>query len=164
MNHEGTKEHEGKKEKGWAVCGPLRGCCGATPCGAKQAVPSRSELLRAQTVLLRRLRRLAKLDLGDCGCGYCYGWGRTRRGLRAQTVLRRGQRRLRSAVVALCDYTIPPYLPPPPEPVFRRAGLKKPRQRRIGHSYQAVNCRFSINCPSTLARTCANCAKIGDFS
>ena len=36
----------------------------ATPCGSKQAVPFRSELLRAQPVLIRRLCRLAKLGLG----------------------------------------------------------------------------------------------------
>ncbi len=43
----------------------------ATPWGSKLLLPSRNELLRAQSVLIRRLRRLAKLGLGDCG--YCYG-------------------------------------------------------------------------------------------
>ena len=68
FDHEG---HEGKIEKGLAVCGPLRGSRKATPCGSKLAVPFRSKLLRAQPVLIRRLRRLAKLGLGDCD--YCYG-------------------------------------------------------------------------------------------
>ncbi len=49
----------------------------ATPWGSKQAVPFRSELLRARTVLIRRLCRLVKLGLGDCGG--CYGEGRARR-------------------------------------------------------------------------------------
>ena len=44
----------------FAVEGALRSR-GATRCGSKQAVPFRSELLRARPVLLRRLRRLAKL-------------------------------------------------------------------------------------------------------
>ena len=35
----------------------------ATPWGSKQAVPFRSELLRARPVLIRRLCRLAKLLL-----------------------------------------------------------------------------------------------------
>ncbi len=71
LNHEDTKVHEGKKEKGTLFVGPLRGSRKATPCGSKPTVPFRSELLRAQTVLIRRLRRLAKLGLGDCGG--CYG-------------------------------------------------------------------------------------------
>ncbi len=33
---------------------------GAAPWGPKQSMPFRSELLRARTVLVRRLRRLAK--------------------------------------------------------------------------------------------------------
>ena len=64
LKHEDTKEHEGGKEKGLAVCGPLLGSRKATPCGSKLAVPFRSKLLRAQPVLIRRLRRLAKLGLG----------------------------------------------------------------------------------------------------
>jgi hypothetical protein len=73
LKHEGTKParrgHEGKKEEGLAVCGPLRGSCFATPCGSKQLVPFRSELLRAQSVSIRRLRRLAKL----------FAWAESRR-------------------------------------------------------------------------------------
>ncbi len=70
LNHEDTKVHEGKKEEGTLFVGPLRGSRFATPCGAKQLVPFRSKLLRAQSVLLRRLRRLAKRGLGECDYGY----------------------------------------------------------------------------------------------
>ena len=82
----------------FAGVGPLGGCCGATPCGSKPAVPSRSELLRAQTVLIRRLRRLAKLGLPGIRGG----------GMDRKILMAGGGRRKGSAVVALFDYTLPP--------------------------------------------------------
>ncbi len=76
MNHEGAKGHEGGKAPQRAPRA-LRGCCGATPCGSQPAVPSRSEFLRARSVVIRRLRRLAKL--GFRGLRWVLGGGRTRR-------------------------------------------------------------------------------------
>ena len=54
----------GSGQAGFGRWRAFRGSCFATPCGSKLAVPFRSELLRAQPVLIRRLCRLAKLGLG----------------------------------------------------------------------------------------------------
>ncbi len=63
LNHEGTKFflQDLQDDQDLGGGGRFAGVAGATPWGSKQAGPFRSELLRAQPVLIRRLCRLAKL-------------------------------------------------------------------------------------------------------
>ncbi len=60
LKHEGTKGKKLSADFAEGADGASRSRV-ATPWGSRQAVPFRSELLRARTVLIRRLCRLAKL-------------------------------------------------------------------------------------------------------